>query len=71
MEYLRLVGWAYPMQIIAMAMSALLRSTGRVRIPLYGAMASVSANIVLNWFLIKGRWILPAMGIRGAALATT
>ena len=69
-EYLSLVGWAYPMQIIAMAMSALLRSTGRVRIPLYGAMASVSANIVLNWFLIKGRWIFPAMGIRGAALAT-
>lgn len=69
-EYLSLVGWAYPMQILAMAMSALLRSTGRVRIPLYGAVASVSANIILNWFLIKGRWIFPAMGIRGAALAT-
>lgn len=69
-EYLGLVGWAYPMQILAMAMSALLRSTGRVRIPLYGAAASVVANVVLNWFLIKGRWIFPEMGVRGAALAT-
>lgn len=69
-EYLSLVGWAYPVQILAMAMSALLRSTGRVRIPLYGAVASVSANVILNWFLIKGRWIFPAMGVRGAALAT-
>ncbi|MBQ4088804.1 MAG: polysaccharide biosynthesis C-terminal domain-containing protein [Clostridia bacterium] len=69
-KYLRIVGFAYPMQILAMAMSALLRSTGRVRIPLYGALASVATNMTLNFFLIKGRWIFPEMGVRGAALAT-
>ena len=69
-RYLRVVGFAYPLQIIAMAMSALLRSTGRVRIPLYGALASVATNVTLNAFLIRGRWIFPEMGIRGAALAT-
>ena len=69
-RYLRIVGFAYPLQILAMAMSALLRSTDRVRIPLYGALASVATNIALNFFLIKGRWIFPEMGIRGAALAT-
>jgi len=69
-KYLRIVGFAYPMQILAMAMSALLRSTGKVRIPLYGALTSVGTNMVLNYFLIGGRWIFPEMGVRGAALAT-
>ncbi|MDD3242667.1 MAG: MATE family efflux transporter [Eubacteriales bacterium] len=68
--YLRIVGFAYPFQIFSMAMSALLRSTGRVRIPMYGAVASVLTNIFLNWVLIYGRFGLPAMGIQGAALAT-
>ena len=33
-SYLRIVGFAYPLQILAMAMSALLRSIEQVRIPL-------------------------------------
>lgn len=70
-KYLRIVGFAYPMQIFSMAMSALLRSTERVRIPLYAAVCSVLTNIFLNWVLIYGKLGLPAMGIMGAALATT
>ena len=69
-QYLRVVGFAYPLQIFSMAMSALLRSTERVRIPFYAAIASVFTNIVLNWLLIYGRFGLPAMGVSGAALAT-
>jgi Na+-driven multidrug efflux pump len=34
--YLRIVGYAYPLQVLVMAMSALLRSIEQVRIPLYG-----------------------------------
>ena len=70
-EYLRIVGFAYPMQILSMAMSALLRSTERVRIPMFAAFASVGTNILLNWVFIFGNLGAPAMGIRGAALATT
>ena len=33
-EYLRIIGFGYPVQVFSMAMSALLRSTERVRIPL-------------------------------------
>ena len=51
-QYLRVVGFAYPLQIFSMAMSALLRSTERVRIPFYAAIASVLTNICLNWVLI-------------------
>lgn len=70
-EYLRIVGFAYPLQVLAMAMSALLRSTERVKIPLAGAIASVATNIVFNYLLIHGKFGFPAMGIGGAALATT
>ena len=69
-EYLSIVGFAYPLMVLSMAMAALLRCTERVRIPLYSSVASVCANIFLNWVLIFGRFGLPAMGVRGAALAT-
>ncbi|MGN1249689.1 MAG: MATE family efflux transporter, partial [Candidatus Spyradocola sp.] len=69
-KYLRVVGFAYPLQILSMAMSALLRSTERVRIPFYAAIASVATNIALNWVFIYGKLGLPEMGVQGAALAT-
>ena len=69
-QYLRIVGFAYPLMVLSMAMAALLRCTERVRIPLYGSIASVFTNIVLNWVLIFGHLGLPALGVRGAALAT-
>lgn len=70
-EYLRIVGFAYFMQVCSMAASSLLRSTERVRIPLAASVASVAANLFLNWVFIYGHLGFPAMGIRGAALATT
>ncbi|MDD3411960.1 MAG: MATE family efflux transporter, partial [Eubacteriales bacterium] len=70
-QYLRCIGLAYPLQILAMAMSALLRSTERVKIPLFGAICSVSSNILLNYLLIYGNWGFPQLGIQGAAIATT
>lgn len=69
-EYLRIVGWSYPLQVIAMAMSGLLRSTERVRVPLYAGIASQATNVFLNWVLIFGHFGLPAMGVRGAAIST-
>lgn len=69
-SYLRIVGFAYVMQVYSMAMSALLRATERVRIPLYASITSVAVNLFLNWVLIFGHLGAPAMGIRGAALAT-
>lgn len=68
--YLRLVGFAYPLQILAMAMSALLRSIERVTIPLYGGIASVITNCTVNYLLIFGKAGFPMMGVRGAAIGT-
>lgn len=69
-SYLRIVGFAYPMQVMAMAMSALLRSTERVRIPLVASIASLATNLVLNYALIFGKLGMPCLGVRGAAFAT-
>ncbi len=69
-SYLRIVGFAYPLQIIAMAMSALLRSIEQVKIPLYGGIAAVFSNCFFNYLLIFGKCGLPKMGAAGAALGT-
>ena len=69
-RYLRIVGFAYIFQVLSMCMSVLLRSTERVRIPLYASIASVATNLFLNYVLIFGRLGFPALGIQGAAIAT-
>ena len=68
--YLRIVGWCYPLQTLAMAMGALLRSIEKVKIPLFASVASLITNALLNWLLIFGMLGFPRMGIRGAAIAT-
>ncbi|MBO4750069.1 MAG: MATE family efflux transporter [Lachnospiraceae bacterium] len=69
-EYLRIAGFSYPLMVFSMALAVMLRCTERVRIPLYGSIASVVTNIALNWVLIFGNLGFPALGVRGAALAT-
>ena len=70
-KYLRIVGFAYLMQVFSMAMSSLLRATEQVRIPMIASMISVASNIILNWVFIYGHLGFSPMGIQGAALATT
>ncbi|MCR5727527.1 MAG: MATE family efflux transporter [Lachnospiraceae bacterium] len=69
-EYLRIVGFSYILMVFSMSMAVLLRCTERVKIPLYGSIVSVGVNIFLNWVFIFGNLGLPAMGVKGAALAT-
>ena len=69
-RYLRIVAFAYPLNVLAMAASALLRSTERVRIPLYCGIVQVLSNLFLNYCLIQGRLGFPALGVEGAAAAT-
>ena len=68
--YLRIVGFAYPLQVLSMALSALLRSIEQVKVPLYSGIASVVANCFFNYLLIFGKFGLPRMGAAGAALGT-
>ncbi|MBO6048399.1 MAG: MATE family efflux transporter [Spirochaetales bacterium] len=69
-QYLKIVGFAYPLQLFSISASTLLRGTEKVRLPLYASIASVFTNLFLNWVLIYGNLGCPALGVRGAAIAT-
>lgn len=69
-EYLKaLCGTYAPAAGIAM-LSALLRCQERAVYPLIAGFAAALINTSLNWVLIFGRLGAPALGVRGAALAT-
>lgn len=70
LSYMRVIGFAYPLQVMAFAMSALLRSTEQVKAPLFASIASLLTNVFLNWVLIYGHLGAPALGVTGAAVAT-
>ncbi len=70
-EYLGIIGISYIFTVYSTVMSALLRSTERVKIPLIAAVVSVLSNIFLNWVFIYGNLGVPELGVRGAAIATT
>lgn len=52
------------------AYASTLRETGNATVPMVASVSAVFVNLALNYLLIFGHFGLPAMGIRGAALAT-
>lgn len=69
-EYLSVINWFLWVQLISSILSAILRSYGKTKQCMYVSMGINVCNIVLNYLLIFGKFGLPAMGIRGAAIAT-
>lgn len=70
MPYIRIIGFAYPVQVTAVVISFLMRATERVKAPLFASMIALIVNFVLNWILIYGRFGTPKMGAAGAAVGT-
>ena len=70
-EYLRVAAISYLITNITMAYSAALRSTEQPRIPMVASIIGVLCNAFLNWVFIFGNLGVEAMGVMGAALATT
>lgn len=50
--------------------SGTLRETGETVVPMKAGIVSVIVNLILNYILIYGKLGFPAMGVRGAAIAT-
>jgi len=65
---IRLLGMAFV--AVGMGTSSFLRGTGDAVTPLKVSVAANVLNFVLDYILIFGRLGLPALGVRGAAIAT-
>lgn len=50
--------------------SSTLKVLGQVRIPLFASVFAVGVNTVFNYLLIFGKFVLPELGVEGAAIAT-
>lgn len=68
--YLQIAGLSYLAVVISNVWSAVLRSTAQVRLPMYVSLITTVENAILNYLFIFGGFGIPAMGIRGAAIAT-
>jgi putative MATE family efflux protein len=55
---------------LAQCYSGTLRETGETVLPMKASVAAVLTNLVGNWILIYGHLGAPALGVRGAAIAT-
>lgn len=68
-QYITIIAFAVFPMLISFAISSSMRAIGEVKIPLYINTAMVGLNALLNYVLIFGIGV-PALGVRGAALAT-
>ena len=69
-DYLYIMLWGLLPFALCNAYASTLRETGQTFIPMVGSITAVFVNLCLNWVLIFGHFGLPAMGAKGAALAT-
>jgi len=68
--YLRLMLWGLPGFALTNAYVGTLRVTGNNRLPMRASLAAIAVNLVFNYILIYGKLGMPALGVRGAAIAT-
>ncbi len=68
--YLKIAAFSYPAIAINLVASAVLRSTGQVKLPMYVSFFTTILNAFLDYSLIFGAFGFPEMGVKGAALAT-
>lgn len=69
-DYLQVMLFGLLPFALANAYSGTLRETGQTVVPMVAGISAVLVNLVLNYILIFGHFGVPAMGVKGAALAT-
>lgn len=68
--FLKTVSWGLPFMVIMLVVAAVLQGMGNAKTPMYIALIMNGVNIILSFILIFGHLGFPALGIRGAAIAT-
>lgn len=69
-QYVQILAAGVPFMMYSQVSCAALRATEKVSVPLISSAASVVTNLTLNYCLIHGKFGFPALGVRGAAIAT-
>ena len=69
-DYLAIALFALIPNTITQIYSGTLRETGETLQPMIASLVSVLLNCILNYILIFGKLGLPALGVKGAAIAT-
>ncbi len=69
--YLKIVGIVFIFSSVSFSFMSNLRAIGLVKVPMVCSLVAVSLNIFLNYVLIFGNLGFPALGVKGAAMATT
>ncbi len=69
-EYLHIMLLGFLPYAITQCYSGSLRETGDTLPPMVASVTAVLTDLLLNFLLIHGRLGLPALGVRGAAIAT-
>ncbi len=69
-EYVRILAFAYPLSGIASILAVQIRCKDHSEYPLYISAAAAVVNTALNFILIFGHFGAPALGVKGAAIAS-
>lgn len=69
-QYLVPIGFTYILLAVTNSLMGGLRATEQVMVPLRAGLVGMGVNVVFNYILIFGKLGFPALGARGAALAT-
>ncbi|MBC8590932.1 MATE family efflux transporter [Wansuia hejianensis] len=70
-EYITIIAITFLITSITQAYSTALRCIGIAKPPMFGSLIGVLTNAFLNWIFIFGNLGFPAMGVAGAAIATS
>ena len=68
--YLRIVGWSYVLFAASQLLISAMRGVETAKIGMYISFSALIVNVLLSYVFIFGFLGVPAMGTRGAALAT-
>ena len=68
--YMRIVALSYTVTAISFAYSFSSRAVHRTTLPMIVSAVALSTNTILNFILINGYLGFPALGVKGAAIAT-
>ena len=68
--YLNIMLWGLPPFALVQVYANTLRESGETKAPMVAGIIAIFTNLILNWVLIFGHLGAPALGVRGAAIAT-